>query len=102
MSLGSFVCQALIFQIGVMIMVHGDDKGVRLPPHVAPIQVVIVPGGDNLNMLVAKANELASILRHAGIRVEVDQRNYNFWEIRGQYPPDNLYLSNHNRCSDPF
>jgi prolyl-tRNA synthetase len=77
--------------IGGMIMIHGDNKGLRLPPRVAPIQVAIVPIPkkgieDKLN---AKIDELASVLSKAGLRVEVDRRDnnpgwkYNNWETRG-------------------
>jgi prolyl-tRNA synthetase len=77
--------------IGVMIMVHGDDKGLRLPPRVAPIQIVIVPIPkkgieDKLN---AKCDEIAGDLHKIGLRVEVDKRDnkpgwkYNDSETRG-------------------
>lgn len=72
-------------------MVHGDDKGLRLPPRAAPIQVVIVciPRGDNMDALLSKAKELSETLTAAGIRVEIDSRRekpgwkYNYWEVRG-------------------
>eukprot|EP01126_Amoeba_proteus_P007604 TRINITY_DN1272_c0_g1_i15.p1 TRINITY_DN1272_c0_g1~~TRINITY_DN1272_c0_g1_i15.p1 ORF type:complete len:384 (-),score=59.55 TRINITY_DN1272_c0_g1_i15:167-1318(-) len=77
--------------IGVVILVHGDDKGLRLPPRVAQIQVVIVPipRGTNLDHLVQQAEQLEQQLSAAGIRVEVDKRRekpgwkYNYWEVRG-------------------
>jgi len=77
--------------VGVAIMVHGDDKGLRLPPRVAPIQIVIVPipkkgAEDAIN---GKAHEIEALLSKAGFRVEVDKREnkpgwkYNYWETRG-------------------
>jgi len=61
--------------IGVMIMVHGDDKGLVLPPRVAPNQVVIVPicmKNSNVEELNAQANKLGDDLKAKGIRVLVD------------------------------
>jgi len=74
-----------------MIMVHGDNKGLRLPPRAAEIQVVFVciPKGDNVGGLIEKAKELKGLLAEGGIRSHVDERNnkpgwkYNFWETRG-------------------
>ncbi|NDF24815.1 MAG: proline--tRNA ligase [Thaumarchaeota archaeon] len=79
--------------IGAMIMVHGDDKGLVLPPRVAPIQVVIVPIYYN-EQDSARVNEAADkvekILKEKGLRVHVDRRDqltpgfkYNEWEMRG-------------------
>ena len=78
--------------IGGVIMTHGDDKGLVLPPRLAPYQVVIVPIGRNeqLEGVLAAARELAGRLRAAGLRVHVDQRShlspgfkFNDWELRG-------------------
>eukprot|EP00051_Salpingoeca_urceolata_P028061 m.484725 g.484725 ORF g.484725 m.484725 type:complete len:1461 (+) comp23523_c0_seq1:124-4506(+) len=81
--------------IGVLIMVHGDDKGLVLPPRVAPTQVVLVPTGLSnksikIEDLVAKCDELAEMLRAKGVRVKVDARpnysppwKYNYWELKG-------------------
>jgi prolyl-tRNA synthetase len=78
--------------LGVMIMVHGDDKGLRLPPRVAPVQVVIVPiySKTNYDVVTAKAHELSKVLSDAGIRVEGDYRQnykpgwkFNHWETKG-------------------
>jgi len=77
--------------IGVMVMVHGDDKGLVLPPRVAPVQVVIVPiffkETEELNK---KAEQLKEQLKTLGVRVEVDSRQnytpgwkYNYWEMKG-------------------
>ncbi|CAL8472084.1 g11626 [Coccomyxa elongata] len=82
--------------IGVMIMVHGDDKGIVMPPRVAPLQVIIIPiPAANLtdaqrSELSAKTAELAAQLRAAGVRVQCDDRDnyrpgwkYNHWEVKG-------------------
>eukprot|EP01113_Clastostelium_recurvatum_P049259 TRINITY_DN909_c0_g1_i1.p1 TRINITY_DN909_c0_g1~~TRINITY_DN909_c0_g1_i1.p1 ORF type:complete len:575 (-),score=190.47 TRINITY_DN909_c0_g1_i1:32-1717(-) len=79
--------------IGVMVMVHGDDNGLMLPPRVAPIQVVIVPiyfaGKDNAPVENA-CKEVLELLKNAGVRVQFDSRDnynpgykYNHWELRG-------------------
>jgi prolyl-tRNA synthetase len=77
--------------IGALVMTHGDEKGLALPPAVAPIQVVIIPIGskDDLVNAKAKAAELANQLTAAGIRVLVDESEgrpgakYFHWEMRG-------------------
>ena len=58
--------------IGGIIMTHGDDNGLVLPPAIAPIQVVIIPVQQHKEGVLDKANELAAALRAAGIRVKVD------------------------------
>ena len=58
--------------IGAIIMTHGDDNGLALPPAVAPIQVVIVPIAFHKEGVLEKANELADKLKAAGIRVKLD------------------------------
>lgn len=58
--------------IGGLIMVHSDDNGLVLPPKIAPTQVVIVPIGKE-EAVFEKANELASTLKQADIRVMVDR-----------------------------
>jgi prolyl-tRNA synthetase len=77
--------------IGGLIMVHGDDKGLRLPPRVAPIQVVIVPimRGAERDAVLAYADRLQEMLS-ARFRVRLDARpeftpgyKYNDWEMRG-------------------
>lgn len=77
--------------IGAIIMTHGDDSGLALPPKIAPIQVVIVPilyGKDDEKVL-NKAKELKQILSE-DYRVELDDRleytpgwKFNEWELRG-------------------
>ena len=78
--------------IGGVIMTHGDDKGLVLPPRLAPYQVVIVPigRGDAFGEVIAAASALASRLADAGIRTHVDARShvspgfkFNEWELRG-------------------
>ena len=78
--------------IGAIIMTHGDDKGLMMPPNIAPIQVVIIPVGrkDNFEEMVAEADKLAAELKGQGLRVKVDGREgvtngfkYNDWELKG-------------------
>jgi prolyl-tRNA synthetase len=78
--------------VGGVIMTHGDDKGLVLPPALAPYQVVIVPigRGEQASATVAAADGLATALRDAGIRTHVDDRpqvspgfKFNDWEMRG-------------------
>ncbi|HUC59780.1 MAG TPA: proline--tRNA ligase [Streptosporangiaceae bacterium] len=78
--------------IGGVIMTHGDDKGLVLPPALAPYQVVVVPigRGDQAEATMAAATELAARLARAGIRAHVDSRpqlspgfKFNDWEMRG-------------------
>ncbi len=80
--------------IGGMIMTHGDDSGLILPPRVAPHQVVIVPipprKGDWNEAVLPKAREVQALLRGAGVRVHLDDRDtqqpgfkYADWEMRG-------------------
>ncbi len=76
--------------LGAMIMTHGDDRGLRIPPKLAPVEAVFVPivrGGDD--RAVQRAKELAAALRIEGFRVRVDDRDetpgykYAHWELRG-------------------
>lgn len=78
--------------IGAMIMVHGDDRGLALPPKVAPTQVVIIPIGPpkTRDQVVGRADELFAELKKAGIRVKMDDRSdvrpgwkFNEYEMRG-------------------
>ena len=79
--------------IGAMIMVHGDDKGLVLPPKVAPIQVVIIPiykSDEARKIVFPKLNEIREQLESKKIRVHVDDRNeltpgykFNDWELKG-------------------
>lgn len=58
--------------IGALIMVHGDDSGLVLPPMIAPVQVVIVPIRQNADGVLDAANGLLSELKAAGIRASLD------------------------------
>ncbi|MDR0904034.1 MAG: proline--tRNA ligase [Ruminococcus sp.] len=58
--------------IGGIIMTHGDDNGLVLPPAIAPIQVVIIPIQQQKEGVLDKANEVAAKLKAAGIRVKID------------------------------
>ncbi|NNE55321.1 MAG: proline--tRNA ligase, partial [Flavobacteriales bacterium] len=61
--------------IGALIMTHSDDKGLKLPPKLAPIQVVIVPiyrNEEQFEAVVSKAKEIAAGLKAEGISVKVD------------------------------
>lgn len=78
--------------IGSMIMVHGDDRGLALPPKVAPTQVIMIPIGPpkTWDAVVGRTDELFAELKKAGIRVRVDDRNdvrpgwkFNEYEMRG-------------------
>ena len=63
--------------IGVTVMVHGDDKGLVLPPRVAPVQVVICPiVSKNVDMaeLVAYAEGIQAQLKAVSVRVQIDNR----------------------------
>ena len=76
--------------IGALIMTHGDERGLRLPPNVAPIQVVVLPIAAHKPGVAEKARELADTLAAAGIRVRLDDRDtvsagwkFNEWELKG-------------------
>lgn len=61
--------------IGGLIMTHSDDKGLVLPPRIAPVQVVIIPifkGEEQKEELLHTLEEIASTLRKGGIRVKID------------------------------
>ncbi|MHB8295762.1 MAG: proline--tRNA ligase [Acidimicrobiales bacterium] len=77
--------------LGAVIMAHGDDTGLVLPPRIAPHQVVIVPigRGADLEAVLAAAGELAAELSALGTRAHVDTRDaspgfkFNDWELKG-------------------
>ncbi len=79
--------------IGAIIMVHGDDQGLVLPPRLAPIQAVIVPifkKEDEKTIVMEVADRVFKELKAAGIRVKMDDRDnvssgfkFNDWEMRG-------------------
>ncbi|KAF9300001.1 hypothetical protein BGZ74_008411 [Mortierella antarctica] len=83
--------------LGVMVMVHGDDKGLVLPPRVAAVQVVIIPCGLNAKAsdedrlsVERRLAKVLTLLKKADIRARVDDRDnysvgykFNHWELRG-------------------
>ena len=79
--------------IGAIIMVHGDDQGLILPPRLAPIQAVIVPiykNDDEKSKVMEVADRVFTELKSAGIRIKMDDRDnvssgfkFNDWEMRG-------------------
>ena len=82
--------------IGTMVMVHGDDKGLVLPPRVAPVQIVLIPipnskmSEENKAKLKDACAKLYDAFVGAGLRVRVDDREnytpgwkYSHWELKG-------------------
>jgi prolyl-tRNA synthetase len=79
--------------IGAMVMLHGDDKGLVLPPKIAPVQVVIIPipyKEANAESILTKARELCQKLQKHDVSAVVDDRaeytpgwKFNDWEVRG-------------------
>jgi prolyl-tRNA synthetase len=79
--------------IGALVMIHGDDKGLVLPPRIAPIQVVIVPipyKDTETQLIQEKAQELFEKLGKNAIAVRLDDRTeytpgwkFNEWELKG-------------------
>ncbi|HMD99513.1 MAG TPA: proline--tRNA ligase [Terriglobia bacterium] len=79
--------------VGAIIMVHGDDQGLILPPRLAPFQLVIVPifkNDEEKAAVLANAQKVRAELVDAGIRVKMDEREgmspgfkFNDWEMRG-------------------
>jgi prolyl-tRNA synthetase len=79
--------------VGALVMTHGDDEGLVLPPRLAPIQVVIVPiwkGSDPKDEILSAAVRVRQTLADAGLRVELDARDnlspgfkFHEWELLG-------------------
>ena len=76
--------------IGAIIMTHGDERGLKLPPAVAPFQTVILPIAAHKGGVIEKCGEVVSALKKAGIRVKFDDRDnvspgwkFNEWELKG-------------------
>lgn len=79
--------------VGALVLVHGDEKGLRLPPRLAPIQAVIVPIGrtsEEKATVAGVSTRVVADLKAAGIRVKLDDREqftpgfkYNEWELKG-------------------
>ena len=63
--------------IGAIIMVHGDNDGLKLPPRIAPVQIMICPIMQKEEGVLEKADELRDELIKAGFRVKVDDRDKN-------------------------
>lgn len=63
--------------IGAIIMVHGDDSGLVLPPRIAPVQVDVIPVMQHKEGVLEKAYETAQVLKAAGLRVKVDDSDKN-------------------------
>ena len=75
--------------IGAIIMTHGDDNGLILPPNVAPIQVVVIPVQQHKEGVIEKATEITNALKAAGLRVKMDDSDnspgwkYSEYEMKG-------------------
>ena len=79
--------------IGAAVMVHGDDKGLVLPPRIAPVQVVIVPipyRNSDAELILTKAKQLFGDLLKSGVEAVLDDRQeytpgwkFNAWELKG-------------------
>jgi prolyl-tRNA synthetase len=79
--------------IGVMVMTHGDDMGLVLPPKVAPIQAILIPiitSKDDPKAIEQKLHEIAAELKKAGVRSKVDDNDthnpgwkFAHWELKG-------------------
>jgi prolyl-tRNA synthetase len=78
--------------IGAVIMAHGDDKGLRLPPKVAPVQVVVIPifkNDEQKNVIEKYSNPILDTLKNNSVRIDIDWRDespgfkFNDWEMKG-------------------
>lgn len=79
--------------IGALVAIHGDDKGLILPPKIAPIQVVIVPiyyKEEEKEVVIKRAEEIQRTLKENGIKAKLDKREeytpgykFNEWELKG-------------------
>ena len=78
--------------VAAIIGLHGDEKGLIIPPFIAPIQIVIIPiyKKDNKDEVIEAAEQILKVLQKAGLRVELDKREgytpgwkFNEWEVRG-------------------
>ena len=79
--------------VGTLIVCHGDEKGLRLPPRIAPIQVVMVPiykGEDEQRRVLQELGDMVETLETFGVRVHLDDRDnmspgykFNEWEVKG-------------------
>lgn len=79
--------------IGATVMMHGDQKGLVLPPYIAPYQIVIIPivrKGHHEELVYQSVDNLAQSLKNAGLRIIIDQDDtstpgakFYHWELRG-------------------
>ena len=75
--------------IGALIMAHGDQRGLVLPPKVAPVQAVVIPVAAHKEGVLQQAELISEQLRAAGLRVQLDVRDqspgwkFNEWEMKG-------------------
>ena len=79
--------------VGALIMAHGDDQGLRLPPSIAPYQAVVVPiyrSDEERDLVLGEADRVVRDLRRRRVRVHVDDRDqhrpgykFNEWELKG-------------------
>ncbi|MGI6726569.1 MAG: proline--tRNA ligase [Christensenellales bacterium] len=76
--------------IGAIIMAHGDERGLKLPPGVAPFQAVILPIAAHKGNVMETCHQACERLKQAGIRVKLDDRDnvspgwkFNEWELKG-------------------
>ena len=71
--------------IGALIMVHGDDSGLVIPPRIAPVQTMIIPIAQHKEGVLDKANELVDTLKAAGYKVKIDDSDKApGWKFSGQ------------------
>lgn len=79
--------------VGAVIMVHGDEHGLKLPPKLSPVQTVVVPIArkeDEKTAVLEAANKIVNEMKELGIRALLDDREgmspgfkFNHWEVRG-------------------
>jgi len=75
--------------IGALVMVHGDERGLRMPPNVAPIQTVIIPIASKKEGVIEKCTEVLNLLENADLRIKLDNSNntpgwkFNEYEMKG-------------------
>ena len=85
--------QNVLLQIGLLVMVHGDNKGLVLPPKVASVQVIVIPvpyKDANTKAIFEACKSTVATLTKAGFRAEDDVRDnyspgwkYSHWELKG-------------------
>lgn len=78
--------------LGCIVMVHGDDRGLALPPHIAPTQLILIPigGAKDRERVLAESRQILAELQAAGVRARMDDREeyrpgwkFNEYEMRG-------------------